>query len=113
MTDEPMTEEPTVVLHVSDRPEDIIRAIGTARTLHEKRPSYRLRIIVNGPAVQGATRGADAIAVPDFVAVDVCEVALRGRGIPLGDVQEGLGTVASAAVALVDAQVAGAAYIRV
>ena len=108
-----MTEQRTAILHVSDHPEDIARAIGIARTVHAARPSCALRIIVNGPAVRGSTKHADPLPVPDFVSVEICEGGLRAREIPFDAIQDGLTTVPSAAVALADAQFDGAAYIRV
>ena len=108
-----MTDQRTALLHVSDRPEDITRAIGIAHALHEGRPEYGIRIIVNGPAVRGATRDADPLDVPDFASIEICEGGLRGRGIPVDSLQPGVVTTASAAVAIADAQFAGAAYNRV
>ena len=108
-----MTAQRIALLHVSDRPEDIKRAIGIAHTLHEGRPEYGIRIIVNGPAVRGATRDADPLDVPDFASIEICEGGLRGRDIPFDSLQPGVVTTASAAVAIADAQFDGAAYNRV
>ncbi|MBM7466227.1 hypothetical protein [Microbacterium esteraromaticum] len=108
-----MSDQRTVLLHVSDRPDDIARAIGIAHTLHDARPEYSIRIIVNGPAVRGATRDADPLEVPGFASIEICEGGLRGRGIPVDSLQPGVVTTASAAVAIADAQFDGAAYNRV
>ncbi|GAA4489451.1 hypothetical protein [Microbacterium panaciterrae] len=106
----------TVVLHVSDRPEDVARAIDSAHTLHANRPAYRIRIIVNGPALRGATvDGAplDLSRLPEGAGIEACEVGMRSRGIPTDTLQAGVRTTASAVVALSEAQLAGAAYVRI
>ena len=108
-----MTAQRIVLLHVSDRPEDISRAIGTAHTLHDARPEYGIRIIVNGPAVRGATRDAEPLEVPDFASVEICEGGLRARHIPIDTLQASVTTTPSAAVALADAQFDGSAYNRI
>lgn len=108
-----MTDQRIALLHVSDAPEDIARAIGIAHTLHDARPQDGIRIIVNGSAVRGATIDAPALEVPDFASIEICEGGLRGRGIPFDTLQPGVVTTPSAAVAIADAQFEGAAYNRV
>lgn len=101
----------TILLHVSDRSEDVARAIGSARTLSEARPDADIRIIVNGAALAGLTR--DAAELPDTSRIEACEGGLRSRDIPVDTLQPGIRTTASAVVALSDAQFDGAAYIRI
>lgn len=108
-----MTDQRIALLHVSDAPEDISRAIGIAHALHDGRPEYGIRIIVNGSAVRGATLDAPALEVPDFASIEICEGGLRGRGIPFDSLQPGVVTIPASAVALADAQFEGAAYNRV
>lgn len=108
-----MSNAPNVVLHVSDKPTDVTRALGSARTLHHFRPDLRIRIIVNGPAIAGVTRDADALDLPDFATVEACEVGMRSHRIASEDLQAGVAVTASAVVALTDAQLDGAAYVRI
>jgi len=108
-----MSQHPTVVLHVSDRPEDVGRSIGSASTLHKARPDAIIRIIVNGGAIVGLTLGAAPIEMPTFATVEACEVGMRSRGISVDALQPGVVTTASAIVALADAQLGGAAYVRI
>ena len=108
-----MTTSHTVLLHVSDRPEDITRALGSARTLHSRRPEFSIRIIVNGPAIAGLTVDAPALELSDAATVEACEVGMRGHGIRTEQLQPGIRTTASAVVALSDAQFDGAAYVRI
>ncbi|WP_181905817.1 hypothetical protein [Microbacterium bovistercoris] len=103
----------TVILHVSDRPEDIVRAVGIANTLHAARPETDIRIIVNGPAIPGVAAGAAPLPTPDAATIEACEGGLRGHGIPVDALQPGILTVPAAVVALSDAQFDGAAYIRI
>ncbi|OIU88688.1 MULTISPECIES: DsrE family protein [unclassified Microbacterium] len=111
-----MTDPHTVLLHVSSRPEDVARSIGTARTLHRSRPDHRIRIIVNGPAITGVTADAtplDLSHLPATAVIEACEVGMRAHDIVAEQLQPGVTTVASAVVALVDAQFAGAACVRI
>lgn len=108
-----MTDEKTVVLHVSTKPEDVARALGSARTLHSHRPEYRIRIIVNGAAITGVTVGAAELELSAAASIEACEVGMRSHGIVADELQAGVGTVPSAIVALADLQVAGAAYVRI
>lgn len=108
-----MSTSSTVLLHVSDRPEDIARALGSARTLHERRPEFSIRIIVNGPAITGVTVDAPALELSDASTVEACEVGMRSRGILAEDLQAGIRTTPSAIVALSDGQLDGAAYVRI
>lgn len=110
-----MTASRTVVIHVTADPADVARSITSARILHKDRPEHRIRIIVNGPAITGVTRGADALAIdslPEGAAIEACEGGMRAHEITEDDLQPGIRTVAAAIVALTDAQFEGAAYIR-
>jgi len=110
------TDSQTVLLHVASRPEDVARAVGTARTLHRHRPEHRIRIVVNGPAITGVTTDADALdlsRLPQTATVEACEVGMRAHGIPGEKLQPGVGTVDSAVVTLSDAQFDGGAYVRI
>lgn len=108
-----MPSSQNVVLHISTAPADVARAIGSAATLHRARPAARIRIIVNGPAITGVTRDAEALVLPEFATVEACEVGMRAHAISADALQEGILTTPSAIVALSDAQWAGAAYIRI
>lgn len=108
-----MSHAQNVVLHVTDKSTDVARALGSARTLHHFRPDLRIRIIVNGPAITGVIRDADALDLPDFATVEACEVGMRSHHIASDDLQAGVATTASAIVALTDAQLSGAAYVRI
>ncbi|MBS1907559.1 MAG: hypothetical protein JST33_13540 [Actinobacteria bacterium] len=108
-----MTAQRTVLLHVSDRPDDIVRAIGSAETLHRERPETRIRIIVNGPAIRGVTTDAPPLPATDAATIEACENGMRNHGIPFESLQPGVVTVLAAVVALSDGQFDGAAYIRV
>lgn len=108
-----MSSQRTVILHVSDRPGDVTRAIGIAEILRGERPETRIRIIVNGPAIPGVAADAAELPTTDAATIEACEGGLRGHGIAVDALQPGLLTVSSAAVALSDAQFDGAAYIRV
>jgi len=111
-----MIDPQTALLHVSGRPEDVARAVGTARTLHRSRPDHRIRIIVNGPAIAGVTTDAaplDLSHLPETAVIEACEVGMRAHEIVAEQLQPGIATVPSAVVALVDAQAEGAAYVRI
>ncbi|MCK9914211.1 MULTISPECIES: DsrE family protein [Microbacterium] len=97
----------TVVLHVSDSPDDVARAATTAEAIRASFPSVQVRIIVNGEALSALTQ---ADAPPG---VEACEIGMARRGIETAHLAPGVGTVASAAVELAGAQFAGAAYIRI
>ena len=108
-----MTTQRTVLLHVSDRPEDVTRAIGMAGILHGHRPETRIRIIVNGPAIPGVAADAAPLPATDVATVEACEGGLRSHRISVEALQPGIITVPAAVVALSDAQFEGAAYVRV
>ncbi len=108
-----MTDQRTVLLHVSDQPKDIARALGIAGILHAERPDARIRIIVNGPAVPGLTVDQTPLDITGVATVEACEGGMRAHGVTAEQLQPGVITVPSAAVALSDAQFDGAAYIRV
>lgn len=100
-----------VVIHASDAPEDVQRAVGTAATLRETFPDARVRIIVNGAALGGVPELA-AEQVPRGVDVGVCQLGLHRRNIDEADVPEGVEILPLASVAILGEQWRGAAYIR-
>lgn len=106
-----MPDSTDVVLHVSTHPDDVPRAIGSARLLAAE--GWTVRIIVNGPALGGLLTDAAALPAVAGVSIAACETGMRGRGIQAENLAPGTGTVPSAVVALAQAQRAGAAYIRV
>ena len=101
-----------VVLHISDDPTDVQRALDTARVLESTDLDVKVRVIVNGAALAGLT-GTDAVGASEHTSVAACSVGLGQRGINPDDLRPSLQTVPSAVVAIVEAQLAGAAYIRI
>lgn len=106
-----------VVLHVCDDEADIPRALSAAELITTQQP-MRVQIIVNGSAVAGLTGSGrppgsrDGVRVSDGVTMSACERALAGAGLTAADLHPGVHTVASAVIALAQAQHEGAAYIR-
>ncbi|GAB3750384.1 hypothetical protein [Microlunatus parietis] len=101
-----------VILHVADDPADVQRALDAAAGLQAAGLGVRVRVIVNGPALAGLT-GTDAVQVPEHTEVAACSVGLGRRGIDPGELRPEVGTVPSAVTAIVHAQLADAAYIRI
>ncbi|PYD00810.1 hypothetical protein B4U78_008785 [Microbacterium esteraromaticum] len=110
-----MIEEPNaaraVVVHISNAPEDVQRAINTARTLQERFPGVRVRIIANGPALTAVpTIAPDEL--PENVDVAVCAVGLTRHNIATADVPDRVEIVPTAPIAIIEEQFNGAAYLR-
>lgn len=102
-----------VVLHVSDRAEDVPRAVAAAEALKQGNPGLDVRIIVNGPALNGVTDSAHPITAAGAATVEACALGMKRRSLPLETLQPDVLTVASSVVAIVEAQLAGAAYVRI
>lgn len=102
-----------VLLHVSDGPEGVARAVAAASSLTESRPGLRVRIIVNGAALEGVTTTAGSVTTQENTTVEACRVGMRRRDISADQLQPEVQTVESALTTLVDAQLAGAVYIRI
>lgn len=100
-----------VVLHVVDAPEDLDRAIGTSRALQANFPGVRVRIVVNGPALQ-AIPAVNVSELPEHVGVAACSIGLQRREIATADVPDGVDIVPAAPLVIVEEQFNGAAYIR-
>ncbi|WP_353114054.1 hypothetical protein [Microbacterium sp.] len=113
-----MSPSETVVLHVSDAPADVARALGSARTLREADLALTVRIIVNGAALDGLASGAHGVEIPgaefpDGTTVEACRIGMGKRGIPADALRPGVGIVPAAVVAIVEAQQSGASYVRI
>ena len=109
----PQNRPAEVVLHVSDAAEHLPRATAAATTLREARPGTRVRIIVNGPALDAVVADGVPLTVDEATSVEACELGLGRRGLDPEALQPGVRTVGSAVIALFDAQQAGASYIRI
>ncbi|MBN9216224.1 MAG: hypothetical protein ABS62_04840 [Microbacterium sp. SCN 70-200] len=96
-----------VVVHVSDDPGDLDRAVSTAQSLRDAFPDAEVRVIVNGPALDGLREGQ---APPG---VEACAIGLQRRGIDAASLRAVVEVIPSAATVLVEAQFEGAAYIRI
>lgn len=103
----------TVVLHVSDNADDVSRAVSAAETLVEANGSLAVRIVVNGPALAGVTTSAGLLAPGRRTTIEACEQGMQRRSIPRDALQPAVHTIRSAVVALVEAQLHGAAYVRI
>ncbi len=100
-----------VVLHVSDQPANIARALSAAELITSREP-MRVQVVINGEAITGLS-GSEPIGAGEGVSVWACERALKQRGLPPDGLRPGVGTVPSAVIALANAQHEGAAYIRI
>ena len=101
-----------VVLHVSDDPADVSRAVAAANSLAETHPDLGVRVIVNGAALEGLTSAGITLAPVEGASVEACSVGMKRRNMSADQLQPVVHTVASAVSALVEAQLAGAAYVR-
>jgi len=101
-----------VVLHVSDAPADLARATDNARLIAEQYPGVRVRVIVNGAALEGL-RVPDGVDVPPGVEVAACAIGLGRRGIDRAALPPGVEVVPAAVPAIVAAQLGGAVYVRI
>lgn len=99
-----------VIVHASDAADDVSRAVDTAGRLAESIDGIRVTVIVNGPALEGVSALADE--VPEAVEVSACAVGLQRRGIDSSALPPTVSITASAAVAIVEAQLDDAAYMR-
>lgn len=107
-----MAAEHVVVLHASTEAGDVQRALSAAATLRAKGPRVRVRIIVNGAALDGVT-GTDPVDPPPDTDVEACLTGMEKRGISTDQLRPAVRTVPAAVVALTQAQFDGAAYIRI
>ncbi|MBD7994613.1 hypothetical protein H9639_04815 [Arthrobacter sp. Sa2CUA1] len=100
-----------VVLHASNEPADVERALAAAETLRTKGLPAHVRIIVNGAALDGLT-GTEPVSLPPDTEVEACLVGMGKRGITTNQLRPAVRTVPAAVAALAQAQFDGAAYIR-
>lgn len=101
-----------VILHASDDPADVQRALDAAAGLQHSNSAVSVRVIVNGAALTGLT-GTDAVTLPEHTQVAACSVGLGRRGIDPAELKPAVQTVPSAVVSIVEAQLAGAVYVRI
>lgn len=106
-----MSTTRAAVIHGDRLPEDFHRGIDVATRLKQVEPDLLVRVILNGKAVAEAV-GTESLNLVDGVSVEVCQVALKKLGFVPGDVRPGVDVVPMAAHAILDAQFAGAAYLR-
>lgn len=104
-----------VVLHVSDAPKDVPRALAAAELITSKEP-MRVKVIVNGPAVHGLVaekNDPEEMQPCEGVRIFACRRALWGQNLTLDELGPAVESVPSAVIALATAQHEGAAYIRI
>ena len=102
----------SVVLHVSDTPADLVRAVDNARLVAEQFPGTSVRVIVNGAALEGLS-SPQGLEVPSGVEVAACGIGLGRRGIDAASLPAGVEVVPAAVPAIVAAQLDGAVYVRI
>lgn len=99
-----------VIVHASDVAEDVSRAVDTAGRLAQSIDGIRVTVIVNGAALDGVP--AFTGDLPEAVDVRACALGMQRRGIDSGSLPKTVGITPSAAVAIVEAQLDGAPYLR-
>lgn len=97
---------------MSDTPEDVSRAVAAGSALSEADPATRVRIVVNGAALD-VTDSPTPVTLGEGVTVEACQAGLRHRGLAEHRLRPGVGTVASAVVSIAEAQRGGALDIRI
>lgn len=107
-----MSEKKMVVLHASHAPADVARALDAARGLAKVHPDLDIHVMVNGDAIEGLTSDA-AKQIPDGVQVQACSIGLRNHGVDAAQISQGVELIPGAVTAIVEAELAGALYIRI
>lgn len=99
-----------VLIHVTQSEHDVARGVRAASELSRSHPELRVRVIVNGSALDGLL--APGQLIPAGVEVDACSIGLGKRSIDVAGLPSGVEVVHSAVEEIALAQLAGAAYIR-
>jgi len=99
------------VIQVTKDGAEIERAIATAERIREQLPDLEIRIIVHGDALEAVT-GAEPLAHDPAITVAACRLGLAARGHGVEELRPGFETVAGGSAAIIQAQLDGAAYLR-
>lgn len=102
-----------VILHVSDKAGDVPRAVAAAETITRSKPGLNVRIIVNGPALNGLTDSAEKVNSREATTIEACKLGMQRQNLPLETLQPDVLTLSSSIVAIVEAQLGGAVYVRI
>ena len=99
-------------------PAVITGALRVARNASRGLPEARIRVVVQGPAVEGLVSGSgferDLVdALRGVIDVAACGNSMEREGIEQDQLTEGVTVVPSAVIHLAEQQWAGAAYVRV
>ncbi|MDV2978576.1 UNVERIFIED_CONTAM: hypothetical protein Q9R71_15500 [Actinomycetes bacterium ARC8] len=101
----------SIVVHVSDRTEDLERATRTAISLEQAYPGVQVRIIVNGQALAGMTAFSTDL-LPQNTQIGACSLGLGRLGIDPETLDAGIKILPTAPLEIAEAQFNGASYIR-
>lgn len=110
MVDDRNTEK-MAIIHVSDGPDDVRRALNAAQGLRAALPKTRVGIVINGDALHAVPTMSD-LDVPEGVEVAACAIGLHRRSISEAEIPAGVDIVPAVPVAIIEAQLNGAAYLR-
>ncbi|HWL61028.1 MAG TPA: hypothetical protein VNQ48_09130 [Microbacteriaceae bacterium] len=99
------------VIQVTTDAAAIDRAVESAQRILEQLPDLQIRVIVHGEALD-AVVGTEPLEHDPAVRVEACSLGLRARGHSLDELRPGFDTVAGASAAIIQAQLDGAAYLR-
>lgn len=100
------------ILQVTRDPEEIDHFVGVAQRLQTRFPGLQVGIVVSGEALSG-TIGTTPIDTLDGVCVAACAYGLDKHGYETWQLRPGIGIVPTAISAIVEAQLDGAAYVRI
>lgn len=96
------------VLHVQGDEGDLTKAQRAAARIRERHSGTRVTIVVAGDAV----RELPGAQVAEGTTIQACSIALHRRGVAADALPDGAEAVDTALDAIVDAELAGARYIR-
>lgn len=107
------TRKHRVLLHASDSPGDVPKALAAAKVIVDNLPEVQVEVIVNGAALDGTLSQAELLEPEPHVQVFACALGMSRRNLHVESLQTMVGIVDSAVVALTQEQLEGAAYVRI
>jgi intracellular sulfur oxidation DsrE/DsrF family protein len=103
--------EREVVIQVSDAADQVENAVQLGQRMQSEISGLKVRVIVHGGALAGVV-GDAPVDLPDRVQVQACQFGLTKHGYELSQLRAGVDTVPGASTAIVEAQLNGAAYLK-